>query len=155
MKIYIAGKITGLVYEDALRAFADAEALLTRLGHEPVNPMKVEPEPDLPWAEYMKRDIPHLLGCDAIYLLPNRVGSKGAVLEHAIAHELGMEIMHAVDIGGILPANNANGREMKPDEWIECQSDGCSEKFIQTDPDAEVDLCPSCDAALMRAMSAA
>lgn len=99
MKIYIAGKITGLVYEDALRAFAEAELLLTSLGHEPVNPMK---ENGLDgdgnqhaWAEYMKRAIPHLLKCDGIYLLHNWAGSKGATLEYHIAKELGYKIMFA------------------------------------------------------------
>ena len=47
------------------------------------------------WAEYMKKDIPHLLACDGIYLLPNWTGSKGAILEHHIASQLGMEIIFA------------------------------------------------------------
>jgi hypothetical protein len=92
MKIYIAGKITGC-YEEALLAFAAAEEELNRLGHQPVNPMKVAPGNDLPWAEYMKRDIPHLLACDAIYLLPTWKESKGARLEKHIAEELGMIIL--------------------------------------------------------------
>lgn len=97
MKIYIAGKITGLVYEDALRAFAEAAAEVERCGHVPVNPMAVngldgDGQPHA-WAEYMKRDIPHLLACDAIYLLPNWKDSKGARLEKHIAEELGMMIV--------------------------------------------------------------
>lgn len=96
MKIYIAGKISGLVYEDALRAFAEAEKLLADLGHQPVNPMKENgldgDGKEYPWAEYMKRDIPHLLGCDAIFLLDGWQDSKGAKLERLIAHELGMEV---------------------------------------------------------------
>jgi len=95
MKLYIAGKITGLVYEDALRKFAEAEAMLTRLGHEPVNPMRENPGIDLDWAEYMKRDIPLLLKCDGIFLLPDWAESRGAVLEHHIARELGMRIFHS------------------------------------------------------------
>lgn len=141
MKIYIAGKITGLVYEDALRQFAEAERFLAELGHEPVNPMK---ENGLDgdgnqhaWAEYMKRDIPHLLGCDGIYLLPNWVASKGACLEKHIAAELGMKIIKAAPI-----------------DHIRCQADGCDIWFIQTDNDAEVDLCHKCEAALMRTEAA-
>jgi hypothetical protein len=50
MKIYISGKITGLVYEDALRMFAEAEKTLEDLGHEPVNPMrKVSEQQGLSW----------------------------------------------------------------------------------------------------------
>lgn len=177
MKIYIAGKITGLVYEDALRAFAEAAVELQRCGYEPVNPMAIETDPDLPWAEYMRRDIPHLLACDAIYLLETWKDSKGARLEKHIAEELGMLIVTAgfqgkrgeifpacKDCGNILDENagvfhcSKCRRELerfakvqtKPEEWITCQADGCPERFIQTDPQAEVDLCPPCDAALMR-----
>lgn len=95
MRIYIAGPITGLVYEDALRAFAMAEASLRRDGHEPVNPMAIEPTPDLPWAEYMRQDIPQLLSCEAIYLLEGWENSKGARLEKHIAEQLGMTILFA------------------------------------------------------------
>lgn len=98
MKVYIAGKITGLVYEDALRLFADAENAVKQLGYEPCNPMKENgldgDGNEYPWATYMKRDIPHLLSCDGIYLLPNWRESKGATLEHHIATELGMEVIH-------------------------------------------------------------
>jgi predicted Zn-ribbon and HTH transcriptional regulator len=221
MKIYIAGKISGLVYEDALRAFAEAALEIERCGHTAVNPMAEVATPDLPWVEYMEKDIPLLLSCDAIYLLPNWKQSNGARIEKAIAEASKMIILtHGFrgrrgeifpvckDCGfvleesdtsagiyhcgeckrkslGSLPANNANGREseevfnaeaakdaeskhlgitelsdprdlsvkneLRPEEWIECQADHCGEKFIQTDPDAEVDLCPPCDAALMRA----
>lgn len=98
MKIYIAGKISGLNYSDAFAKFANAAVLLRRLGHEPVNPMEVNGldgnGKEYPWAEYMKRDIPVLLGCDAIYLLPCWVSSKGACLEKYIADELGMLIIY-------------------------------------------------------------
>jgi hypothetical protein len=99
MKIYIAGKISGLVYEDALRAFVEAEDVVRGFGHEPVNPMRENgldgDGNEYAWAEYMKRDIPHLLRCDGIYLLPNWRDSKGARLEHYIAKELGMEVLYA------------------------------------------------------------
>lgn len=104
-KIYIAGKITGLVYEDALRSFAEVETLLSQLGHEPVNPMKENgldgDGKEYPWAEYMRRDIPHLLGCDGIFLMDNWRQSKGARLEALIAKELGMEIFttHYLELG--------------------------------------------------------
>ncbi len=142
MKVYLSGKITGLVYEDALRMFAEAAAEIERCGHEAVNPMAIETDPNLPWAEYMKRDIPHLLGCEAIYLLPNWKDSKGARLEKHIAEELGLLIV----------THGFQGRRQvsKPEEWIECQTDGCVVRFIQTDPEAEVDLCPPCEAALYR-----
>ena len=99
MKIYIAGQITGLDYQEALRSFAAAEDALRKLGHEPVNPTKengldvpgeTQPGKTHAWADYMKKDIPLLLGCEAIYLLPNWPRSKGARLEKHIADALGM-----------------------------------------------------------------
>jgi hypothetical protein len=97
MKLYIAGKISGLNYNDALKKFSDAAEMLRGLGHEPVNPMEVNgldgDGKEHPWAEYMKRDIPVLLQCDGIYLLPDWDESKGAMLEHYIARQLGMRIV--------------------------------------------------------------
>lgn len=96
MKIYIAGKITGLEYETAYNNFEFAEVHLEHLGHEPVNPMKkVSEQAGLSWTDYMKEDIPLLLACDAIYLLRGWQLSKGARLERHIALELGMEVMYA------------------------------------------------------------
>lgn len=96
MKIYIAGKITGLDYDEAFKAFENAENTLKARGHDPVNPMKENgldgDGKAYPWAEYMRRDIPHPLKCDAIYLLANWQQSRGAKLEYHIAKELGMSI---------------------------------------------------------------
>lgn len=199
MKLYIAGKITGLVYEDALRAFAEAEAEIERCGHTAVNPMKEngldgDGRPH-EWVEYMERDVPLLLSCDGVYLLPTWKESNGARIEKAIAEHSKMLIVTAgfqgkrgevfstesknfqpkycgrcgrklseveSDLGDGECFRCVNGRkkaiheihekhETKPEEWITCQTDFCGEKFIQTDPDAEVDLCPKCDAAVMRA----
>lgn len=103
MKLYIAGQITGLEYDAAFAKFAAAEDLLRELGHEPVNPMR-ENGPDgdgneYPWAEYMKRDIPHLLRCDGIYLLPCWKNSKGATFEKLIAETLDMDVHFHANAG--------------------------------------------------------
>ncbi len=97
MKLYIAGKISGLEYGLAYAKFADAAIFLRSIGHEPVNPMEVNGLDgggnEHPWSEYMRRDIPVLLSCDGIFLLPCWVDSKGARLEKHIADELGMTIV--------------------------------------------------------------
>lgn len=102
-RIYIAGKITGLDWYEAFAMFDVAEADLRARGFEPLNPMKKNgldgDGEDHPWAEYMKRDIPILLSCDAIYLLSNWRDSKGALLEHHIASELGMDVFWQSDKG--------------------------------------------------------
>lgn len=99
MKLYIAGKITGIDYDDAQMKFTEAEVDVEGLGHEPINPMKENgldgDGNEYTWAEYMKRDIPHLLRCDGIYLLPCWVDSKGATFEKHIAETLGMEVIYA------------------------------------------------------------
>ena len=104
-RIYIAGKITGLVWEDAWRKFAEAEEVLGRLGHDAVNPMRVEScevanscevvsGAGGVWEAEMRRCIATLIGCEAIYLLPDWELSRGAKLEHTIARELGLTVFH-------------------------------------------------------------
>lgn len=97
MRLYVAGRISGLVYEDALRAFAEAAAEIERCGHVAVNPMKEngldgDGKPH-EWVEYMERDIPLLLSCDGIYLLPNWKESNGARIEKVIAEHSKMLIV--------------------------------------------------------------
>lgn len=95
-RVYIAGKITGLEYDDAFAKFAAAEKHLAERGFEPVNPMrKTSEQAGLSWSDYMKEDIPYLLKCDAIYLLPDWKDSRGAQLEYTIARELGLIIMQS------------------------------------------------------------
>lgn len=99
MKIYIAGKITGCNAYDAEQKFAKAEGMLRDCGHKPVNPMaKVSEQENYSWADYMKEDIPLLLACDAIYLLPDWADSKGARLEKIIAEELGLEMIYESNV---------------------------------------------------------
>jgi hypothetical protein len=228
--MYVAGRITGLVYEDALRMFAEAASEIERCGHTPVNPMKEngldgDGKPH-EWVEYMERDIPLLLSCDGIYLLPNWKESNGARIEKVIAEHSKMLIVTSgfagrrgdvfqvcIHCGIVLTEDDApddglstclncchkltqmsnhekheihekraanycgrcgrklnpkerylmvdecfrchNGPKAKPEEWIECQADGCTAKFIQTDPETFIDLCPPCEAAVMRAGAAA
>lgn len=86
MKIYIAGQITGLDYEEALQNFEVAEAFVKTAGHEPVNPMKSEGEvPGRRWAEYLAEDLLLIDKCDGIFMQSNWLNSKGARLEHEAA----------------------------------------------------------------------
>lgn len=89
MKVYISGKVSGLPYETAVENFAKAAERINEMGHEAVNPLEGEPQ-GLTWEQYMRRDIAKMMGCDAIYTLPNWHDSKGAILEVMIASELGM-----------------------------------------------------------------
>ena len=102
MKIYISGPITGKAnYE---QSFDDAEDMLYHahfIHHgacEVINPTKL-PIPVkewtsgmvIPWIEWMRYDIKHLVDCDAIYMLPGWVWSRGARVERVIAWMLGIK----------------------------------------------------------------
>jgi len=106
MKLYISGPITGRAYDEAFSEFEQAEEALRNLGFTPVNPMRANwlngDGKYYAWAEYMKRDIPLLLECDGLYMLPQWTKSRGASLELYIAKQLEMPIVYA---DGILDEN--------------------------------------------------
>ena len=99
MKIYIAGKITGLPFNHVKIKFDHAERWIKSLKHEPVNPINLFPDPEsVPWETAMYHCLCTLDKCDAIYLLPDWTESRGAKEEvnHAIA--LGMPIFNENNI---------------------------------------------------------
>lgn len=100
MKVYIAGPMRGK--PDFNRpAFDDAEALLRDLGHDVVNPCRLDEELGFFFEtdedvtpehlkEIMARDIAALYTCDRIAMLPGWEGSSGASLERQAAHYVGI-----------------------------------------------------------------
>lgn len=95
LRLYISGQITG--DKDFREKFAKAEKVAKWYGFKPVNPCKREPD-GKPWVWYMKRDIKKLLKCDAILMLPDWCGSRGARLERRIAYEMGLRRFVAVNV---------------------------------------------------------
>ena len=93
-KIYISGKISGLEFEDAYKKFMDAQLKYESAGFEVVNPMKITHDHDLTWESYMKADLKEMMDCDAILMQNNWKDSKGAIVEHNLAKDLGLAIMH-------------------------------------------------------------
>ncbi len=99
MRIYVAGPMTGLP-DHNFPAFFEVAERLEAIGHTPINPADhdgatleeaIANQHSLgDWTAYMKRDIPRLVACDAVYLMDGWKSSKGATLEHFIAEELGM-----------------------------------------------------------------
>ncbi len=69
MKVYLAGPMTGL---PALNhpTFHDAAGRLRARGIEVVNPAEIVKDQGMAWADCMRRDIPELVSCEAIVLLP-------------------------------------------------------------------------------------
>lgn len=91
-KVYISGKISG-IEDEAKILFDNAENHLIGLGYEVVNPMTIEHNHDLSWNSYMKTDIKALMDCTHIYLLPNYIDSKGAIIEKQLAENVGINVI--------------------------------------------------------------
>lgn len=96
MKVYISGMITGLPIETARANFARAEAELSARGFTVINPTKNGLNVESSWNDHMKADIKLLLDCDTIFMLQDYKQSKGALLEHYIAKELGLEVEYEI-----------------------------------------------------------
>lgn len=94
MRIYVSGGMSGLP-DLNFPAFHRAAASLRASGYEVVNPAELDDaDPNaMQWHQYLRRDITHLVTCDAIAMLPGWERSKGARLEHHIARELGMRVI--------------------------------------------------------------
>jgi len=92
-KIYISGPITG--QEDTAEArFENSEKLLLEYGWDVVNPMKLNHDNhDKSWESFMKVDLKAMMECDAIYMMREWQGSKGAIMERDIAKKLKMKII--------------------------------------------------------------
>lgn len=89
MRAYIAGPMSGLPGLNFPAFHAEAKKWRD-LGHEVINPAELNPDPTMPWAECMRRDIAALVTCDTIILLPGWQQSMGASLEQHIAKQLSM-----------------------------------------------------------------
>lgn len=92
MKIYLSGKISGLPFPYVQQRFNNAEALLTELGFEVVNPLNNGLDQEKTWNEHLCKDIEMLLPCDAIYMMDNWVDSTGASIEYDIAMRTGKDV---------------------------------------------------------------
>lgn len=92
MRIYISGKISGLPYKEVEARFDDAEALLSEIGFEVVNPLKNGLTPHEEWIKHLCKDIEMLHSCDAIYMMDNWTTSTRASIEYDIAIRTGKDI---------------------------------------------------------------
>jgi hypothetical protein len=105
MKVYIAGKITGL--NDYKELFLHAEQELKSKGYNVMNPAVL---PDgFTHEEYMKICFCMIDVCDSVYFLDNWCQSKGAVMEYNYAIENNKFIAHQKEIDHIMC--NTHGAE--------------------------------------------
>lgn len=91
MRIYISGPITGI--DNYIDNFNKAEEYLTSLGHDVINPAKVDMSlPKMTYDEYLLIDLFLLNQCQAIYMLNGWNHSKGA------KEELKTALLQGIDI---------------------------------------------------------
>ena len=90
MKVYIAGKITGL--ENYKELFSAEERRLREKGYTVMNP-SILPN-GFEYDEYMRICYSMIDVCDGVYFLNNWTDSKGAKLEHEYALKNNMAILY-------------------------------------------------------------
>lgn len=92
-RVYVAGPMTGLKDQN-YPAFAAESARLRELGYEVVSPAELNAGLEHEgWVACMKRDIPAMLTCDMVQLLPGWLKSRGATIEVNLARELGILVV--------------------------------------------------------------
>jgi len=92
-KVYLAGKITGLDYDDVVKAFNTAEEGLLDKRYVVVNPIKLVSR-GMDWNKAMRTCIKAMMSCDAIALLPGWSDSRGVSIEYEIAEMLDFEFIY-------------------------------------------------------------
>jgi hypothetical protein len=96
MKLYIAGKVTGLPYVEVTQKFGVAQVQLRAAGFKAINPLQVvsdmhERDPkadrllDTPWEWCMRWCLAELMTCHGMVILPCWADSRGAKLERYVA----------------------------------------------------------------------
>lgn len=95
--IYIAGKVTGLAPEPTALKFKTAQDQLESRGFDVVNPIELIDNIQEDWDVAMKKCLEALEFCDAIYMLPCYVDSRGAMIEHRAATKLGIDIYYELE----------------------------------------------------------
>lgn len=109
-KVYIAGPMAG-IKDYNYPMFNLFDTILTSLGFDVVNPAELDAEEGWPLptatddfyvateerAGYMRRDLPYVVQCDAIVLLPDWQMSVGANIELLTALVCGLEVWEAVE----------------------------------------------------------
>lgn len=103
-RVYVCGPMTGYPSLN-FPAFNREAKRMRALGYEVINPAEICPDPMMRWEDCMRADIPVLITCDAVVLLPGWERSRGATLERHIAEALGMRISLAADF--LAPAQAA------------------------------------------------
>lgn len=91
-RIYIAGKVTGLPWQEVEDKFLEAAVNVRKHGAEPVLPIYYC-ESTWIWHKCMKTCLALLLSCDKIMMLPDWKQSRGAKIEYLVALVAGIPVL--------------------------------------------------------------
>jgi hypothetical protein len=101
-RIYLAGPMTGIA-DFNYPAFNAEANRLRQLGYHVENPAECTAPTCGTWAGYMRTAIRQLMTCEAVALLPDWQKSRGALIEHGLAVNLGLPARPAVEFQGQTP----------------------------------------------------
>ncbi len=111
--VYISGPMTGHPGYNRPAFHAMANKLRAR-GYEVLNPAEVELDASATWGDYLRKNLQMLVTVQEVCMLPGWQESKGAVLEVAIAHILGIPV---VDYPGTGP-HLIQSVTVQVNEWV-------------------------------------
>lgn len=94
MKIYIAGKITGLSHQEVNLKFSRAADDLRIQGHAVFVPSVLPMYENVPHEDYLHVCYGMIDICDAVYMLADWQQSKGARMELQYAADWGKQILY-------------------------------------------------------------
>jgi hypothetical protein len=91
--VYIAGKVTGMDYNEAFTMFVQHEHLLMSQGYKTINPLRIIPA-NCNWEIAMCIGICAMVKhCDKIHMIENWTDSNGARIEKQLAEDLGYKFI--------------------------------------------------------------
>lgn len=94
MKIYIAGKISGLNREDVIKKFEAAQKSLVAKGHQVFIPSVLPAYEEVSREDYLHICYAMIDICDAVYMLSDWQQSIGALLEYDYAQQKQKKIIY-------------------------------------------------------------
>lgn len=93
MKIYIAGKISGLNRSNVIQKFEAAQKSLSKKGHQVFIPCVLPAYEEVSHEDYLHICYAIIDVCDAVYMLSDWKQSEGARLEYEYAIENNKQII--------------------------------------------------------------
>lgn len=94
MKVYIAGKITGLENGEIFTKFYESAKVLRKSGHITMSPAVLALNEGFDHADYMHICFAMIDVCDAVYMQKDWQQSKGARMELEYAKDHGKRILY-------------------------------------------------------------